>query len=231
MSFEREKQLVANEAVKLVESGMKIGIGTGSTIHPFIEALIGRVEKEGLEIECVATSIRSKSLVEGVIPLLDESLEESLDLTFDGADRVDRETFYLIKGGGGALLREKLVAKRSKKNVVLIDASKLTSPLAGFPVALEIVPFGVQSTIDRIYEMGYQGKLRRDERGRPILSDNQNYLFDIEFIGSITNPLSHHNCLKGLLGVIETGFFLDTAHIIYIGYPDGRIKILEKKDE
>ncbi len=222
MANEKEKQLVAKEAIKLIKPGMVIGLGSGSTSTFFIEELKKHIYNEKLKISCVATSLHSKALIEESIPLIDESLQEKIDITFDGADRVDPKTFHLMKGGGGALLREKLVAKSSTQNIVLVDSSKLTSPLQGFPVAIEIVKFGYEATIKRIKNLGYKGDLRKTE------SDNGNYIFDIIFDGHIKEPIKHHSELKSILGVIETGFFLDTATKVYVAYPNGKIEILEK---
>ncbi len=227
MSYEKEKQLVAEEAVKLIKSGMIIGLGSGSTSAFFIKALKERIQNESLNISCVATSLLSKELVTGFIPLIEESLRNEIDITFDGADLIDLKTFHLIKGGGGALLREKIVAARSKQNIVLVDSSKLASPLEGFPVAIEIVRFGYESTVLRINELGYSGHVRHKD-GKAVLSDNDNYIFDIVFNGPIKDPQKHHSRLKNLLGVIETGFFLETATKVYIGYPDGKFEIKER---
>ena len=228
MTHEKEKQLAANEAVKLVKSGMLIGIGTGSTASCFITAIKERLKHENLNISCITTSLTSKELLGNSIPLIDESLRDTIDMTFDGADRVDLNTFHLIKGGGGALLREKLVATKSKQNIVLVDSSKLSSPLSGFPVPLEIVRFGYKSTIQRVEALGYTGHLRHKDQ-KPVLSDNDNYIYDIHFEEPIKNPEHHHTLLKSTLGVIETGFFLNTATTVYCAYPDGRIEIKEKK--
>ena len=184
MSYDREKQNAAKEAVKLVKPGMTVGLGSGSTATFFIEALLERIKKESLNISCVATSLLSKELINDSIPFVEESLRTEIDITFDGADRIDLKTFHLIKGGGGALLREKIVAFRSKQNIVLVDSSKVTSPLEGFPVAVEIVRFGYESTILRINELGYNGHLRRKAH-KAVLSDNDNYIFDIAFDGPI----------------------------------------------
>ncbi len=227
MSNEKEKQAVAYEAVKLVKSGMTIGIGSGSTSAFFIKALKERIQNESLNISFVATSLLSKELIQDSIPLIDESLRSQIDITFDGADRIDLKTFHLIKGGGGALLREKLVAKSSKQNIVLVDSTKLTSPLQGFPVAIEIVRFGFEATVQRIHKLGYDGHIRH-EGHKPVLSDNDNYIFDIVFDGPILEPQNHHAILKSTLGVVETGFFLDTATKAYIAYPDGKIEIKER---
>ena len=218
MSYEVEKKIVAREAVKLVKSGMKIGIGTGSTVKPFIEFLKNRVWEEELSISCVCTSKESEQLLEDAIPILPFTLDYQLDITFDGADRFDPQNFNRIKGGGGALLREKLVASQSKKNVVLVDFSKIATPLQGFPVAVEIVPFGYISTVNRLISMGYKGVLREN------LSDNGNYLFDIEYDGSIEDPISEHSKIKSVTGVIETGFFFKNASHAFIGYDSGKVE-------
>lgn len=228
MANERLKHLAAAKAVELVDDGMIIGIGTGSTAAQFIPELIKRVERLNLSIHCICTSTASKKLLGNRIPLIHESLEQKIDYTFDGADKVDLETFHLIKGGGGALLREKLVAKNSKQNIVLVDYTKLSKGLQGFPIAVEIVAFGSTSTVNRIKALGYQGSLRVSDKGEPTLSDNGNYTFDIHFKGPLENPKAHHDQLKATLGVVDVGLFLDTASVIYAGMEDETVKILEK---
>lgn len=225
MAHEKEKQLVGDQAVMFIEEGMRVGIGTGSTIQPFIHSLIQRVQNENLSIKCVCTSLQSKKLIEGRIPLLDESLTETLDISFDGADLFDPKSFTSIKGGGGALLREKLVALVTLYNIVLIDHSKLASPLQKTKVAIEIVPFGASSTIARLNKLGYSGSLRGGKS--PFVTDNHNYLFDIEFNGAIYDPISEHDKLKKITGVVETGFFFNYAKKALIGHPDGTIQTLE----
>lgn len=223
---EKMKEAAAKEAAKLVKNGMIIGVGTGSTAKHFIKALKRRIERENLELRCVCTSLESKKMLEGEIPFVSESLTDKIDITFDGADRID-ESFNLIKGGGGALLREKIVAMRSKQNIVIVDSSKLTTPLEGFPVAVEIVPFGYASTINRLTHLGYAGSLRM-EKNEIVRSDNHNYIYDINFEEPIYEPRKHHEKIKQVLGVIETGLFFDTATIAYVGYPDLNVKKMEK---
>jgi ribose 5-phosphate isomerase A len=227
MSFEIEKQLAAKEAVKLVKNGMIIGLGSGSTSKCFIEELIQKVQKEGLQIKCIATSNFSKNLAEKHIPFIDDNLEIPIDITFDGADKIDLKTFHLIKGGGGALLREKLVAKNSRQNVILVDQSKISTPLYGFPLPVEIVKFGYRSTIKRIEKLGYRGSIRIKD-GSYALTDNGNYTYDIDLMEPIENAPKTHLELKQLLGVVETGLFLDTATKAIIAYPGGKIEIKEK---
>ena len=168
-------------------------------------------------------------MIEGKFPQIDESIDVEIDITFDGADRADKNSFCLIKGGGGALLREKLVATRSKRNIMLVDETKLTSPLSGFPLPVEIVQFGYQSTVERLELQGFSGMLRKEEGSDKIAqSDNGNYIFDINLKTAIVEPKATHKILKQTLGVIETGLFCDTASAIYVGKSDGTVQILEK---
>lgn len=227
MSSEIEKQLAAKEAVKLVKNGMIVGLGSGSTSRYFIEELINKVKVDGLQIKCIATSNFSKNLAENHIPFIDEDLKTPIDITFDGADKIDLKNFHLIKGGGGALLREKLVAENSKQNVVIVDHSKISNPLFNFPLPVEIVKFGYASTIKRIEKLGYKGSIRTKD-GKYALTDNGNYTYDIDLKSPIENAPKTHLELKLLLGVVETGLFLDTATLAIIAYPGGKIEIKEK---
>lgn len=227
MAYEIEKKLIGAQAVTLVKSGMKIGIGTGSTVAPFIQSLISRVEKEKLFIQCVATSNQSKSMIQGIFPLLNESLDVPLDISFDGADHFDPKSFTSIKGGGGALLREKLVAIHSKVNVVLIDSSKIAHPFKHVKVPIEIIPFGVKATLERLKELGYGGSLRY-LGANPYLTDNHNYIFDIFYSGIIYDPISEHFKLKQISGIVETGFFFKYAQYAFVGYPDQTVQLLEQ---
>ena len=224
MTHEFQKEQVAKEAVKLVKDNTVIGIGTGSTVQPFIKHLIERVENENLNIKCTCTSINSQKLLHGKIPLIDSCLDQIIDTTFDGADEMDMQ-FNLIKGGGGALLREKLVAYQSKENIVLADESKLVNELHKHPLALEIVPFGSKSTVKRIKDLGYEGDLRKNKKGLLIISDNDNLIFDIKLKEPIKDPLAMHDSLKSILGVIETGLFIKTAKKALIGKSDGSVTV------
>lgn len=228
MTHKRLKQLVAAKAVELVDDGMIIGIGTGSTAAEFIPLLVQRVESLSLSIHCICTSKASRDLLGNRIPIIDDSLNQEIDMTFDGADRADPSLFQLIKGGGGALLREKLVAKNSKKNIVLVDYTKLTHPLQGFPVATEIVPFGYAATIKRLNKLGYEGSLRLDQHNHPLLTDNHNFTFDIHFEKPLEDALFHHNQIKSTLGVIDVGLFIDTASVIYAAMEDETVTIIQK---
>jgi ribose 5-phosphate isomerase A len=227
MPNENEKQAAAKQAVKLVKDGMVVGLGSGSTSKVFIEELLKRVKDEHLNIRCIATSNFSKELAAGHIPFIDEALNTQIDITFDGADRIDLEKFHLIKGGGGALLREKLVAKNSIQNVVLVDHSKISTPLFGFPLPVEIVKFGYKSTVKRIEALGFRGEVRHSN-DTFFVTDNGNYTFDIHLEQPIKHAEKLENDLKLILGVVEVGLFLDTATKVIIAYPDGTTAIKER---
>lgn len=224
MTQEAGKIAAATYAASLVREGMKVGLGTGSTSLFFLEALIKRV-KGGLKIEAIASSkaIHEKALAGG-LPLLDEQKTKSLDVTFDGADNVDLQK-QLIKGGGGALFREKILASMSKKMIVMVDDSKCTMFLEKVPVPVEILPFGYLSTINRIEEAGFLPKLRLIKEGFPFITDNGNYIADISFNTPIYDPKSVEETLRGITGVLETGLFLDLATEIIVGYGDKKVEI------
>ncbi len=228
MTNDRQKKIAVNEAVKLVQNNMKIGIGTGTTTELFIKALLSHITTKNITIKCICTSIKSKEAVGKCIPFLNESLNEEIDITFDGADLFDQNTFHRIKGGGGALLREKIVALRSKINVVIIDSCKLLSPLGNCKLPIEIIPFGYLSTIQKLNELGYIGNIRSDINGI-VYSDNNNYLFDIDYNYIIENIEKEHNSIKTIPGVVETGLFFQNANIAYIGNKDGTVTELRKK--
>jgi ribose 5-phosphate isomerase A len=226
MAHEFEKEQVAKEAIKLVQDETVIGIGTGSSVQPFIRLLLEKVEKEALNIKCICTSLASQRLLHGKIPLINSALGQYIDITFDGADEIDTD-FNLIKGGGGALLREKIVAFQSKQNIVLVDESKLVAELHKHPLPLEIITFGYKASIKRIQKLGFKGSLRMTGSNLFALSDNDNLLFDIELEEPITDPQATHDKLKGILGVVETGLFIKTAKKALIGKSDGSVTVRE----
>jgi ribose 5-phosphate isomerase A len=148
----------------------------------------------------------------------------SLDLTVDGADEIDAEK-QMIKGGGGALLREKIVARMSREMVVIIDETKLVSKLGQHPLPVEIIPFGYLSTLHQLERLGYVGHLRCRPDQTPYLTDNGHYIFDIQLDPKKTHPRADHERLIQVPGVVETGFFFDLAKRVIIGFLDGQIVI------
>ncbi len=215
----------AVRALAFVEPGMRIGLGTGSTAAQFIN-LLGQEVKKGLDVICVPTSqaTRAQALALG-IPLTTLDDVPFLDLTIDGADEIDKE-LRLIKGGGGALLREKIVATASDRMLVIADESKLVDTLGAFPLPVEVVLFGLNATRNMIEmlaaDAGCQGeiRLRVNADGSAYMTDSGNAIFDCHF-GRIDDPESLDEALKFIPGVVENGLFLGIADAAVIGGREG----------
>jgi ribose 5-phosphate isomerase A len=221
------KKQAGERAVEFVEDGMIIGMGTGSTVYWTIRRL-GELVREGLKIRIVPTSKQTENLaLEQHIPLVTFAEVRELNLTIDGADEIN-PALDLIKGGGGALLREKLVAAASKRLIVVADESKLVSALGSFPLPVEVVPFGWETTMRRIENLELSATLRTLE-GKVFITDNGNYILDCR-CGKIENPANLHRELKLLTGVVETGLFTGMASIAVIAGADG-VRIIEKGAE
>lgn len=219
MTSEEQKRLVGYAAAERIQSGSIVGIGTGSTVHFFIERLIKRVA-EGLSIHAVSSSLDSmKKAQDGGIPILDIETVDEITTTVDGADEIDPE-WNMIKGGGGALFREKLLAVHSKEMFVIVDASKRVSQLGKHPLPLEILPFFHTATIHTLHGMGYDGTLRKDPSGKTYVTDNGNYIYDIRNKTPITTPIQEHERLITIPGVLETGLFFHVAKALF--YPDSQ---------
>jgi ribose 5-phosphate isomerase A len=223
-----EKEAAARAALAEVKDGMRLGLGTGSTIAAFLPLLAERV-RGGLEIQAVPTSNATQRLATS-LGLRLTSLDEvaALDLAIDGADEID-PNLDLIKGGGGALVREKIVAASSRRLVIVADRSKQVTTLGAFPLAVEIVPFGAGATLRKlaklVSQMGRDGRVtlrRRD--GEAVVSDNGNLLADCSF-GTIRDPLAVARALADLPGVIDHGLFLGMADCAYLGTPQGVVTL------
>ncbi|MGH0635018.1 ribose-5-phosphate isomerase RpiA [Bacillus pacificus] len=213
------KQLAGEYAATFVKDGMKIGLGTGSTVYWTIEKLGERV-KEGLSFQAVPTSKETEVLAQQLnIPLISLNDIQSLDLTIDGADEID-SNLHLIKGGGGALLREKIVASSSKELLIIADESKLVTHLGTFPLPVEIIPFSWKQTESKIQSLGCQTTLRL-KNNETFITDNNNMIIDCVFPHNITNPANLHNHLKMITGVVETGLFVNITSKAIIGTKNG----------
>ncbi|HWB93811.1 MAG TPA: ribose-5-phosphate isomerase RpiA [Puia sp.] len=219
------KKIAAGKAIEYIRSGMTLGLGTGSTAYWAIRG-IGDMVKNGLSVRAIATSIQSEELARELnIPLLPFSEIDHLDITIDGADEVDPQ-FNLIKGGGGALLREKIVASATRLYIIIVDESKLVGQLGRFPLPVEVAPFGWELTQRRLAELGCT--LRRRMAGdQPFLTDNQHYILDCSF-GAIPDPAGLHRRVSDITGVMEDGFFIDMASIVIAGSPNGDARVLTK---
>jgi ribose 5-phosphate isomerase A len=231
MTADQYKRQAAEQAIALVEDGMALGLGTGSTAAHFVD-LLGQRVREGLEVACVPTSEATRAQAEGLaIPLIDLDRQPSLDLTVDGADEIDPE-LRLIKGGGGALLREKIVAIASQRMVVIADSSKLVATLGAFPLPVEIVRFGAIATLNMVEavaaEVGCAGeiKLRMRSDGTPFITDSGHFILDCAF-GRIAEPEALDEVLKLVPGVVENGLFLGIADAAIVVGPDG-VAVLDR---
>ncbi|MEJ2079112.1 MAG: ribose-5-phosphate isomerase RpiA [Acidobacteriota bacterium] len=212
--IDQEKQLAAAYSLRFVEDGMAVGLGSGSTASHFISSLGERV-RSGLRIRAIATSEKSGDLAREVgIELTDFSQIDRLDVTVDGADEIDPR-LNLIKGGGGALLHEKIVASATDRLVIIADSRKPVSTLGAFPLPVEIVPFGYEPAIRRIRELGPEVKLRTLSTGNPFLTAEKNYILDCSF-GRIDDLQDLADRLKRIAGVVEHGLFLQMASLAVI---------------
>ena len=224
MAFDEIKRKVGFAAAELVNDGMTVGLGTGSTAFFFIERLIEKT-KQGLKIRAVASSRRSEEQArQGGIVIADINSLSSLDITVDGADEIDSAK-RLIKGGGGALVREKIVAAMSQEMVVVVDESKLSSKLGNKKLPVEVIPFGIEATRCKIEKLGLGGVWRKNPDTTFYVTDNGNYIFDIFFKTPLDNPEEVHAHLIAIPGVVDTGFFFGLAGRTVIGFSDGQVVI------
>lgn len=220
----KAKKAAAATAVKFIQEGMHVGLGTGSTAAYFIDALIDRC-RQGLQIRAVATSEKSyDQAIKGGIPMLDVEAITTLDITIDGADEIDKKK-RMIKGGGGALLREKIIATISKEMMVIIDEGKMVSSLGSFPLPVEIARFAHKATINILNEKGYFGKLRMADES-PYITDCGHYIYDVSFSGALENPEDQEAIIRAIPGVMTTGFFFNLAGRVVIGNYEGSVKII-----
>lgn len=229
--MENLKRNAAKSALKILPSSGVIGLGSGSTVAFFAEEL-GKLVQEGAEIHVVPSSYQAYQLaLKYDIPLTNLDRQPELDMTIDGADEVDEE-LNLIKGGGGALLREKVIASASKRLIIIVDESKLVRHLGeDFPIPVEVLPFALEPVQRKIQSMGIHPVLRIAERKMgPVVTDNGNFLLDLEFSEPLQNPVELSINLKMIPGVIETGLFVDMADEVHVGTQDGNY-LLDASDD
>ena len=226
-SNEAAKRAAATAAAALVESGMLVGLGSGTTIRHLVVALARRVREQGLRIVGVPTSTETEALALTHGITLAEPDAAMLDLAIDGADEVERGTLRLIKGLGGALLREKIVAESARRFVVVADQSKLVDTLgAKAPLPVEVVRFGQGATERRLAEIGGRPELRLDPGGVAFVTDGGNVNYDCGGFAPIRDPITLQRQLRAIAGVVETGLFLDRAEQAIIGADDGSVHVM-----
>jgi ribose 5-phosphate isomerase A len=223
------KRTAAEGAAKLVEDGMVVGLGTGSTAELFVRALGRRVRDEGLRISGIATSDATAGLAQRLnVPLTTFASHTQIDITVDGADEVEIGTLFLIKGHGGALLREKIVASASKRMVVVADVTKLVERLGSLSsVPVEVVQFGWQATENKLRQIGAKTLLRLDSDQTPFTTDCGNYIIDCAF-GAMEKPKDIAQHLDHVTGSVEHGLFLGFASQVVIGGRDGVTTLLRQ---
>ena len=226
--IETAKKNAAKEAVRNVKDGSVVGLGSGSTAAFAIEELGNRIKREGLHVLGVPTSYQAFMLaVKHKIHITTLEEHTTLDLTIDGADQID-ENLNLIKGMGGALAREKIVASASKKLIIVADESKKVKVLGenNQPVPIEVLPFAASYVMRKVGDVGGKPVLREGARKvGPVITDNGNFIIDVGF-GLMREPLEIEMKLKKLPGVVETGLFVEMADIVYMGKRSG----VEKKE-
>lgn len=220
---DKAKEAAGRYAANLIQNDTIVGLGTGSTAAFFIKRLIQRC-KEGLKIQAVATSEQSYLMaVAGGIPMIDPNTLISIDVVVDGADEIDPEK-QMIKGAGGALLREKIIASMAKEMVVIVDKHKCVKQLGACLLPVEIVPFAYKATLDKL--QAFKPSIRK--AGNDLYrTDNGNYIADLTLNHLIANPVELNQKLHLIPGVIETGLFINMAGRVIIGHSDGTTTVLE----
>ncbi len=215
MAHEEEKEAAGRAAAKLVRDGDIVGLGTGSTAY-FAVVAIGERVKAGLKIVGIPTSVQTADLARSVgIPLTTLDDHPEIDVTIDGADEVDPK-LNLIKGGGGALTREKVIATASKKMVVVADSGKVVATLGKFPLPVEVIAFARTVIEKRIVSLGATPKLRTKPDGSPFITDNGNQILDCSF-GKIDDPAGLARKLSDTPGIVEHGLFIGIAKLALVG--------------
>jgi len=225
------KRAAAARALEMVEDGMTLGLGTGSTAGWFVRLLSERIRSPGLDVVGVATSSATVWLAEELgVPLLKPEDVQRIDLTVDGADEIDLD-FNLIKGGGAALLQEKIIEAASERLVVIADATKQVSHLGAFPLPVEIVRFGWTLTRRAVAELlegmdvdGRKVVVRMGSNG-PLVTDEGHFILDLH-LGRIGNPPALAAALSAIPGVVEHGLFIDMANSVVLGRADGSAEVL-----
>ncbi|MGC4038844.1 MAG: ribose-5-phosphate isomerase RpiA [Chitinophagaceae bacterium] len=220
------KRVAGEYALRFVQPGWVIGIGTGTTVYYFIQALAKKV-KEGLQIQSVVTSQQTAKLAgELGITITDLNEVDRIAITIDGADEADKN-LQLIKGGGGALLQEKMVAAASDKLVIIADEHKFVNQLGRFPLPVEVIPYGWQQTLRHIRQLYPIEIVLREKSNKPFITDHGHYILDCHF-GEIQDAVGLNVQLNTIPGVVENGLFINMANEVILGKADGSVQVISK---
>jgi ribose 5-phosphate isomerase A len=224
-SADHAKELAAQKALEFISDGMIVGLGSGTTSTHFIKLLGGRV-KQGLKIRGIASSNNSEQLAKTLsIPIIDFHQTSSIDVTVDGADEI-APGLALIKGGGGALLREKIVASASKKFIVVADSSKIVAHLGTFPLPIEVIPMAAPLVAAKLSALGIRPSVRHHPEGTEYITDEGNLILDCA-CGQILDPLTLAASVRAIVGVVEHGLFLNMADLAIVS-SEREIQLLNK---
>jgi len=224
------KRIAILRALEEIRDAQVIGIGSGTTLELLVGELAKKVKGRGLKLKLVATSSQIESAIirAGLTTVNPDDLSE-IDLALDGADQVESETLNLIKGGGAALTREKIVDAAAKKLVVVVDERKLTQTLgSGQVVPVEVIPFAHRLVMSRLAGLGGKPRLRRGKDSAPISTDNGNFVVDVDF-GPIKDALVLDRQMRSIPGLLETGLFIGLTDRVYVGLRDGTVQVLQAK--
>lgn len=219
----KEKQIAGEKATEYIKDGMTLGLGTGSTAYYMIKK-VGELVAKGMNLKAVATSKSTENLArEFNIPLVDIDEVDKIDLAIDGVDEID-DKFNAVKGGGGALFREKVVATLADEVIWIMDESKLVDHIGEFPLPVEILPYGYTHIIKELQNLSYNPILRTKD-GKTFITDNGNYIVDLH-IGKPMNIEKVYKQVTNITGVLEIGLFLNTCNRIIVGYENG-VRVVE----
>lgn len=212
--MDNQKKRAGEKSVRFIESGMIVGLGSGTTVYWMMKKL-GELVKQGFHVNGIPSSCKTERLAnEFGIPLKTFAEIDKIDVAIDGADEIDTQT-NIIKGGGGSLVREKIIDSFANQLIIIADESKMVSKLGSYPLPVEVIPFGFEATAKKISQLGCTPKLRKKDN-QVFISDNGNYILDCQF-DSITDPKALHAILKQLVGVVETGLFVGMTDKVIIG--------------
>ena len=224
MSFDDAIKALSSDALKFVKDGYILGLGSGRAATAFVKSLSSYLQEKNLKIRAVPTSLQIKLIAEeGEIHLIEADQIEKIDVVFDGADQIDHQK-YLIKGGGGALLRENILINAAKKVVIMADKSKFVKNF-NMPVPVEVHPLARNTVTKSIRKLGGKPKVRTIERGYPFITENGNVILDCDF-GVIKKPKSLAQKIKQIAGVMEVGIFTRKPDVIYIAKTGGKFEII-----
>ena len=223
MSLDQEKAAAARASLKYIHDGDIVGLGTGSTAKFVVEGLAEMV-RAGMKVQCIPTSVRTRDLAASLgITLTTLEQHPHINVTIDGADEFDPQ-LNLTKGGGGALLREKIVASASDKLVIIADSTKQVPMLGAFPLPVEVIPFAETLIAQRITEFGAAVKLRMSADGKPFITDEGHHILDCKF-AQIPDPPELARQLECMPGIVEHGLFVGMADVVIVGKGDGVIEL------